>query len=189
MAAFDYARLRATLADHVTASWPVARMTILVDGHRDGLSFGDIATKTGMTRSACIGKGSRLGLPPRAPQPGQMTTPRVPRAAPVAAAKAPAMPALPQPRPSERRHLSRDEIKAALALPGTAPVMISALSSRQCRWPVGDPRDRDFSFCGRLKPLAGPYCAAHAACAVNAEESAKARKSLRRQRRYFQEVA
>src|SRR5690606_37550905 len=39
------------------------------------------------------------------------------------------------------------------------------LNSITCRWPLGDPRDADFFFCGGLAFEGLPYCAAHAALA------------------------
>ena len=38
--------------------------------------------------------------------------------------------------------------------------------SGQCRWPIGDPRERPFGFCGAGAP-AGPYCTHHAQRAVD----------------------
>jgi GcrA cell cycle regulator len=41
---------------------------------------------------------------------------------------------------------------------------MTALGAHTCRWPIGDPKAQDFSFCGRLAN--GPYCPAHKAQAV-----------------------
>jgi GcrA cell cycle regulator len=37
---------------------------------------------------------------------------------------------------------------------------MAELTSHSCRWPIGDPKAADFSFCGQ--PAAGRYCVAHA---------------------------
>lgn len=34
-----------------------------------------------------------------------------------------------------------------------------------CVWPIGDPRDADFGFCGAARSGDGPYCAEHRKCA------------------------
>ena len=34
-----------------------------------------------------------------------------------------------------------------------------------CKWPIGDPKAADFSFCGRPTEGAHPYCAGHGAAA------------------------
>jgi GcrA cell cycle regulator len=37
---------------------------------------------------------------------------------------------------------------------------VRELRPRCCRWPIGDPRSPDFTFCGR-QTGSGPYCPAH----------------------------
>jgi GcrA cell cycle regulator len=39
------------------------------------------------------------------------------------------------------------------------------LTERMCKWPIGDPRDKDFHFCGKAAHGNLPYCAEHAAIA------------------------
>jgi len=42
---------------------------------------------------------------------------------------------------------------------------ILALTERMCKWPVGDPKNPDFHFCGKPALPGLPYCAEHAAMA------------------------
>jgi GcrA cell cycle regulator len=35
------------------------------------------------------------------------------------------------------------------------------LTSRTCKWPIGDPTDRNFHYCGRRPGSGRPYCDAH----------------------------
>jgi len=35
------------------------------------------------------------------------------------------------------------------------------LEANDCRWPIGDPRNSDFHFCGAQKLLGKPYCLEH----------------------------
>ena len=35
------------------------------------------------------------------------------------------------------------------------------IEANECRWPIGDPRDAGFHFCGALQSAGRPYCAAH----------------------------
>ncbi len=44
--------------------------------------------------------------------------------------------------------------------PAASAVM--GLEPRACRWPLGQPCDADFSFCGEARLPRGSYCAAHA---------------------------
>jgi GcrA cell cycle regulator len=38
---------------------------------------------------------------------------------------------------------------------------MSELRAHMCKWPIGDPKAADFSFCGRAAD--GPYCPRHTA--------------------------
>lgn len=54
---------------------------------------------------------------------------------------------------------------------------ILALTERMCKWPVGDPRNADFHFCGNPAHPGVPYCAEHAAVAY---QPAKRREDTRK---------
>ena len=57
------------------------------------------------------------------------------------------------------------------------------LSDHTCRWPVGDPSNSDFFFCG-AEPLQGkPYCAAHCARAYRPKADMTPRAPSARLRR------
>lgn len=43
---------------------------------------------------------------------------------------------------------------------GVGPA-IDALKGKQCKWPIGDPRDSDFRFCDAAHEPGEVYCAAH----------------------------
>lgn len=48
------------------------------------------------------------------------------------------------------------------------------LDKHRCHWPIGDPAESDFGYCGR--PSAGRYCEAHARIGVSqVDVSARAR--------------
>jgi GcrA cell cycle regulator len=40
-------------------------------------------------------------------------------------------------------------------------ITLMTVGDRYCRWPIGDPRDADFYFCGNKPIEGGPYCEAH----------------------------
>jgi len=118
------------------SNWSEDRITTLTSLWLNGLSASQIAKQLGgVTRNAVIGKVHRLGLSGRA-QPSR--TARL--------ARAPA-PARPQP---------------AAEGPGLVP-SLAALGAHACKWPIGDPKAADFSFCGRLAN--GSYCPSHQAAA------------------------
>ena len=47
-------------------------------------------------------------------------------------------------------------------------IKLSDLKDRQCRFPLGDPRDEDFAFCGCGAMPGIPYCSEHAKVAYQA---------------------
>ena len=134
------------------SGWSETRVTTLSQLWLDGLSASQIAKQLGgVTRNAVIGKVHRLGLsgraaasaPSRAPR---TATPRPKRPRRVAAA-APA--------------LRKPPVQAYAPAP-EGPGLIgdmSQLGAHACKWPIGDPKVADFSFCGRQAD--GRYCAAH----------------------------
>ena len=38
---------------------------------------------------------------------------------------------------------------------------LATLQQNDCRWPIGDPKDAEFHFCGAPKLAGRPYCQAH----------------------------
>ena len=43
----------------------------------------------------------------------------------------------------------------------TEKVRLMDLKISTCRWPIGDPKDEDFHFCGEQTVTGKPYCLAH----------------------------
>jgi GcrA cell cycle regulator len=136
--------------------WSIDRVTSLCRLWREGLSASQIAKQMGgVTRNAVIGKVHRLGLTGRgAPSLPRTGTPRDtrPRRAPKATNTA-----------SHRICASRrTPSPAASEGPGLVDDLVN-LKPHACKWPIGDPKRPEFSFCGRSTD--GVYCAAHAALA------------------------
>jgi len=70
-------------------------------------------------------------------------------------------------RARREAHPRGEAISSGPAIEGAENRGVNAalsLAPKQCRWPVGDPREPDFHFCGAAK-VRGQYCAAHAAMA------------------------
>jgi GcrA cell cycle regulator len=49
--------------------------------------------------------------------------------------------------------------------PSPVGVSLLDLTDKMCRWPIGDPKEDDFHFCGRPIKAGSPYCEHHAAVA------------------------
>ncbi len=143
------------------SGWTDTRVERLKAFWADGLSASEIAGRLGeVTRNAVIGKVHRLGLA------GRKTTSRKP------------LPRRTSPRRNRpgrvERRLPPAPFMRPAALPPAPPPPVAALMlplrqlrDDQCRWPVGDPREAGFGFCGCQKAPGVPYCAHHAAIAYN----------------------
>ena len=85
----------------------------------------------------------------------------------------PATPETAAPRPVERT-----EVMAPLPPLQQAdgePASILTLRDSMCKWPIGDPADPKFAFCGR-KSDCGPYCSEHAKVAFQPARKRDSRK-------------
>ncbi|MBD0275267.1 MAG: GcrA cell cycle regulator [Acetobacteraceae bacterium] len=139
----------------------------------EGHSTAESGRRKGVTKNAIVGKAHRLDLPAR-PSPirkvetlgvAEATPRRKPpiREAALAAAAAAVVRAAPQaPQPQ-----SAPRPSAAPAAP-VASAQVSPFpraSLRSCCWPIGEPGQREFRFCGCEAAPGKPYCAEHAAIA------------------------
>ncbi|WP_337994507.1 GcrA family cell cycle regulator [Pseudovibrio exalbescens] len=48
-----------------------------------------------------------------------------------------------------------------VVVPVSERASILTLTERTCKWPIGDPTDEDFHFCGHSCDAASPYCEYH----------------------------
>ena len=88
----------------------------------------------------------------------------------VAEEKKPAAPKI-QAKPSSAE-TNEEDIKLAKSLnipladaPKKEFLSLTDLDNHTCRWPIGDPKDENFHFCGRKVRLGQTYCEEHAAIA------------------------
>ncbi|MEL6476027.1 MAG: GcrA family cell cycle regulator [Pseudomonadota bacterium] len=171
-------------------SWTDERVEKLKELWAEGMSASQIAKSLGgVTRNAVIGKVHRLGLSNRgAAAPGgapeEQKGPDKPAqkaAKPVEAAEPmpePAKPAPPQRIPPAIRDASQPrapglptpEEEAARATLVEIEKMakkldLLELTERTCKWPIGDPAEENFFFCGLPCVPGKPYCEHHVAVA------------------------
>ena len=144
--------------------WTDERVEQLKTLWTEGLSASQIARVLGgVTRNAVIGKVHRLGLagragPARAERPRNVSHKSVVRLA------------APEPEIVEQEPVTLEDGSFATVL---------TINDRMCRWPIGDPAETAFHFCGRKPKLGSPYCEAHARKAYQPQ-------NLRRDRRAAQ---
>ena len=150
-------------------SWNDERVEALKKLWSDGLSASQIAGRLGgVTRNAVIGKVHRLGLAGRATT-SRMKTHRT-RVRSQAATRRlmnKARPPLNIGNPAFRSlYLADSEPYVPptedLVIPLNERRYIQTLTETCCRWPIGDPQQPDFHFCGKSKIPGLPYCEVHA---------------------------
>ena len=157
-------------------AWTEERVEILKKLWAEGLSASQIANRLGgVTRNAVIGKVHRLGLSGRATtsrskpvHPRKTRAPRKPATAPAAqyqthgnaALKTELMPVA-KAKPELLPNPLLNPIEE-LVIPPEERATIMTLKEHMCRWPIGDPCEEGFHFCGRNKVEDMPYCEFHA---------------------------
>lgn len=115
---------------------------------------------------------------------GLLKTPKDIVVPPKQAVAAPAPAAVPESRPAAPRKLPEQNIEALFAGSAIrsgdsihfegAALAVDGLRGAVCRWPIGDPRDGGFHFCGKKARIKSPYCEDHFKLAYTAS-SAKSR--------------
>jgi GcrA cell cycle regulator len=147
-------------------AWNDERVELLKKLWADGLSASQIAGRLGgVTRNAVIGKVHRLGLSGRATTSRMKShRPRV-RAQTAKRLMKPRFAAIGNPA-LRQLYLGDTEpyVPPAeeLVIPMNERKYIQTLTETCCRWPIGDPQQADFHFCGKQKVTGLPYCEVHA---------------------------
>ncbi|ACB97219.1 GcrA family cell cycle regulator [Beijerinckia indica] len=175
-------------------SWTDERVELLRKLWLEGLSASQIAAELadGLTRNAVIGKVHRLGLsgrtkgaataedeePVQEPEIAQETQHSTQK---IEACAAPVMPMVVgntvlavaiEDAPVEAQAPVPEPLpKMDVVVPLSERVTILELRESTCRWPIGDPTQPDFRFCGAHKaPGTGPYCTYHSRIAYQPQQ-------------------
>jgi len=137
--------------------WTDERVEQLKNLWTEGLSASQIARALGgVTRNAVIGKVHRLGLAGRA-TPARSDRPRMP-----SVPKVMTRTYMPPPPVVEEDPVTFDD---------GSHVTVLTINDRMCRWPIGDPSEGAFHFCGRNPKSGSPYCEAHARKAYQPQQA------------------
>lgn len=154
-----------------------------------GMSTGEIGKKLGVTKNSVVGKVHRLGLDGR-PSPIKrkdedktLKSPTSKPEAPKAMQKKEAKPAKPEPlkvqtprlepaRTKKIEHIVEDVKitpikieKKDIVIKKEGDFSLIDLDGHSCRWPIGDPKDENFHFCGKKIRTGQTYCDEHSAIA------------------------
>ena len=131
-------------------SWTDERVALLKKLWVEGKTAAEIAKELGgVTRNAVIGKAHRLKLSNRV-SPIQQNKKPVAKPQPTAVA----------PEKKIQKIIEQDNLRKGIEL--------MEVNGRMCRWPLGDPREENFGFCGGHSVEGLPYCADHAKVAYQA---------------------
>ncbi len=155
-------------------AWTDDRVDLLKKFWAEGLSASQIAGRLGsVTRNAVIGKVHRLGLSGRATTSRMKSHRPRQRMAAKRLAKSryatignPALRALYNAETNV--YLPPTE---ELVIPVAERKSIQTLTEVTCRWPIGDPQNTEFHFCGKNKVPGLPYCEFHARRAFQPPQS------------------
>ena len=164
-------------------TWTDERVELLKKLWADGLSASQIAGELGgITRNAVIGKVHRLGLSGRAKAPSSsVPRQRKPRAPSMFRAS----------RPMMRGNTALAHMPAYDYEPESEPEPIEniipigqrctllELDQEKCHWPIGDPGQPDFFFCGGKTTTGTPYCGYHGRVAYQPPAARRDRRPSR----------
>lgn len=145
-------------------SWTEERVARLTKLWADGLSASQVAADLGgVTRNAVIGKVHRLGLSGRAKQPSKGG------GRPKRAARAGGYAKINRSTNSNSKSTNGKTAKSAphvapvpdIKAPEPKRIKLIQLTESTCKWPIGDPQEADFCFCGHSIKSDTPYCEYH----------------------------
>lgn len=124
----------------------------------EGLTANEIAKKLGVSKNSIVGKVHRLCLTAR-PSPIKKKEDEIlPEAIPEAENE-PVVEEL-----AAQENVIPEPVENANRLSPLGIKLVN-LDSHTCRWPLGDPRDEDFGFCGKKVRAGQTYCDEHSALA------------------------
>lgn len=149
----------------------------------EGLTTGEIGKRLSVSKNSIVGKVHRLGLSGRpSPIKKKEVTPSTEVEAeakpakekiqkekteiktPKVKAETPAAESAPQ---AEAKTIERIAPTVSPSIPrsNNGKTMLTDLDNHTCRWPLGDPKDENFHFCGKKVRIGQTYCDEHSAVA------------------------
>ncbi len=148
---------------------------------QEGVTTGEIGKRLNVSKNSIVGKVHRLGLSGR-PSPIKRKDPDATKTTAPKAEKKPASPKSPKPKVEKTPEPKPVKAKVEIVkepevefipippvekTPSKAGqnVSLTDLDNHTCRWPIGDPKDENFHFCGNKVRIGQTYCDEHAAIA------------------------
>ena len=163
-------------------TWTDDRVEQLKKFWEAGLSASQIAAELGnVTRNAVIGKVHRLGLSGRAKSPSS-AAPRPRKARPHSHMLRVSRPSIRGNTALAQAYELEVELEPELVdnvIPLGQRRTLLELNEETCRWPIGDPGQADFFFCGGQSIATLPYCSYHSRVAYQPANMRRDRRPFR----------
>ena len=168
-----------------TMAWTDEMVKDLKKMWKDGLTTGEIGRRLGVSKNSVVGKVHRLQLDGRpspikkksdsTPKPVKQTIaqtpPKAEKPAPKPEPVAKTIEPAPKPIIKEKASFIQEREMTTPIICGAHPknkdgkVTLTNLDNHTCRWPIGDPKDENFHFCGKKARIGQTYCDEHSAIA------------------------
>lgn len=129
----------------------------------EGLTTGEIGKRLDFSKNAVVGKAHRLGLESR-PSPIKRSGENTNNGE--SESKKAKTPVEKTPQPTKAKVQKEEPVKKAEPVPvKNKETKLEDLTNNSCRWPIGDPKEEGFHFCGKETFNGKPYCLEHCATA------------------------
>ena len=142
-------------------SWNQQKVDDLKKLWNEGVATSRIGEQLGFTKNAVIGKAFRLGLERR--QNSRKKTARSQSVSSVTMYRETSAPVHSQMTPKKEVTRRREKFSFKKSIVGTG-------SFKSCQWPIGDPLEEGFHYCGGQNIPTKPYCIEHYKKAYNVDE-------------------
>lgn len=157
-------------------AWTDEMVDQLREMWKQGLTTGEIGKRLGVSKNSIVGKVHRLGLSGR-------PSPIKKKESPISVVDADETPTPAKnksektlsPKPQKQEKVVVAPVKSSETeviveekidiVPSSHPngkTSLTDLDNHTCRWPIGDPKDENFHFCGRKVRIGQTYCDEHA---------------------------
>ena len=141
-------------------AWTEEMIDSLKQMWKDGLTTNEIAKRLGVSKNSIVGKVHRLNLKAR-PSPIKKKD-EVVASEPITAKEETT-----KQTPKAVKKVSTTPINVTIepTKKKDTCIKLTELDNHTCRWPIGDPKDDNFCFCGKNVRSGQTYCEEHSAIA------------------------
>jgi len=155
----------------MSSGWTDDKIKQLKKLWAEGYTTGEIGKKLNVSKNAVVGKAHRLGLESRPSPIRRVMEDNEEVESAEDNVEANAKTEVVESKSKKRANSAKEvkvpsPVKKAVAKqPKKKIVKIEDLSMNSCRWPIGDPKEEGFHFCGKETYNGKPYCLEHCATA------------------------